>query len=231
MLLQIKKTACALAIITVSAGSALAADSVDLKVIGTISPAACTPTLTGGGVVDYGTINANTLSADAYNVLAAKQLDLSISCDAPAKVALKSINNRPNTVAGATEGTGSAAVSPVTLLGVSSLPVVGLGMAGEAKVGGYTLTLSDSLADGAATALLTQNSGATTWNSNTNQALFSDSAAVLTTWGAASTTTPVAFETLSGKLNVQAYLNKGSELDLTQTVHLDGMSTLELYYL
>ncbi|MCT4704952.1 DUF1120 domain-containing protein [Enterobacteriaceae bacterium H11S18] len=231
MFKQMQKTVCALAVLAVTATSAMAADSVDVKVTGTISPTACTPTLTSGGVVDYGTINANTLSADAYNVLASKQLDLSISCDAPAKVALKSINNRPNTVAGATEGAGGAAVAPVSLLNASNMPVVGLGMEGEAKIGGYTMTLSDSKVDGSEAALLTQNSGETTWNTSTNSALFSNSAAVLTSWGAASTTAPVAFETLNATLNVQAYLNKGSELDLTKEVTLDGMSTLELYYL
>ncbi|MCT4704953.1 DUF1120 domain-containing protein [Enterobacteriaceae bacterium H16N7] len=231
MLIRIEKNACTLTVIAFISFSAIATDSIELKVIGNISPSACIPTLTSGGVVDYGTINANTLSADSYNVLSSKQLDLSISCGAPAKVALKSINNRPNTVAGATEGAGGAASSPVNLLGNGRMPVVGLGMAGDAKIGGYTLTLSDSQADGESAELLTQTKGETTWISDTNQTLFSDSAEVLTTWGAVSTTVPFAFKTLSARLNVQAYLNKSSELDVTQPINLDGMSTLELYYL
>ncbi len=50
-------------------------------------------------------------------------------------------------------------------------------------------------------------------------------------WAATGTTTPVAFTNLSGKLGVQAYLNQRSAFDLTNTVQLDGLSTLELVYL
>ncbi|UXZ19937.1 DUF1120 domain-containing protein [Pseudomonas sp. YeP6b] len=44
-------SACALAVLATTSLSALA-DSVDVKVIGTITPASCKPTLAGGGVVD-----------------------------------------------------------------------------------------------------------------------------------------------------------------------------------
>ncbi|MGK8936242.1 hypothetical protein ACRS85_26935 [Pluralibacter gergoviae] len=42
---------------------------------------------------------------------------------------------------------------------------------------------------------------------------------------------PVAFKTLTGTLNVQAVINKGAELDLSKAVNLDGLSTIQLYYL
>ena len=48
---------------------------------------------------------------------------------------------------------------------------------------------------------------------------------------AAGDNTPLAFTTLSGTFQLQAAINKGSELDLTKAVHLDGQSTVELYYL
>ena len=47
----IKKTSCALAVLAATALSAHA-ESVDVRVIGTITPAACMPTLTGGGTTD-----------------------------------------------------------------------------------------------------------------------------------------------------------------------------------
>jgi len=68
--------------------SAIAADSVEVKVIGTIVPAACTPSIVGGATIDYGTIKSSTLTADNYTLLPVKHLDLAITCDAPAKVAL-----------------------------------------------------------------------------------------------------------------------------------------------
>ncbi len=45
--------------------SSAQAQSVTLSVKGTVSPGACTPTLTNGGVLDWGIIPANTLSNDA----------------------------------------------------------------------------------------------------------------------------------------------------------------------
>lgn len=53
-----------------SAFAAQAANDVTLKVVGTINPAACTPTLPDGGVVDYGTVlNQNIAPTGATNKL------------------------------------------------------------------------------------------------------------------------------------------------------------------
>lgn len=105
-----------------SASSSIAADSVDLKVIGTITPVACTPTLSGGGTVDYGTIKADTLKADDYTVLPMRTLDFSITCDGNAKVAVSAISGRPGTALGADEASNGAATVPagVTLFGLDS---------------------------------------------------------------------------------------------------------------
>lgn len=53
----------------------------------------------------------------------------------------------------------------------------------------------------------------------------------LYSWSKTGEVDPIAFTTLVGTLNVQAYINKSSELDLTKPVKLDGLSTLELVYL
>ena len=42
---------------------ALAASSTDLTVTGIITPNACTPTLSGGGIVDHGKFSAKDLNA------------------------------------------------------------------------------------------------------------------------------------------------------------------------
>lgn len=57
-----------------------------LKVKGTLTNAACTPTLSNGGTVDYGTINLGNLSATAVNQLGQKNIDLTINCTAATKV-------------------------------------------------------------------------------------------------------------------------------------------------
>ncbi|MNW06548.1 hypothetical protein D3C71_2029760 [compost metagenome] len=50
-------------------------------------------------------------------------------------------------------------------------------------------------------------------------------------WAATGTLTPVAFKTLATTLEVQAFINKASELDITKPIQLDGLATLELIYL
>ena len=97
---MIKHSVIALAVLATSATAALA-DSVDVRVIGTIVPAACTPTLSGGGTVDYGTIKAQSLNATGYTTLAEKQLDFAINCDSPTKVSIGGYNRRSRSFAGA----------------------------------------------------------------------------------------------------------------------------------
>ncbi|WP_237391099.1 DUF1120 domain-containing protein [Dryocola clanedunensis] len=232
---NMKKTLCALAMMAATA-SAFAADSVDVKVIGTISPAACAPTLGGGGTVDYGTIPANTLAADDYTVLSLKSMNLTITCDAPAKLAIHAVNGRPGTSAGVTEtGPMNSGYAPVDLFSNHLTPIVGLGTDGSANdIGGYGIQFTDGsvTADGNAVDVLYKSTaeGDNTFNSG-NAEFYSDKYDRLISWGATGTTTPVSFTTLSGTMEIQAYLNKASELDLTKEVQLDGLTTIELVYL
>ena len=54
--------ALATALLISASAAAMAASSVDLSVKGVITPNACTPSLSGGGVVDYGKISAKDLN-------------------------------------------------------------------------------------------------------------------------------------------------------------------------
>lgn len=229
MVNKMKINVCALAIMACAAHSVMAADSVDVKVIGTIAPAACTPVLSGGGVIDYGDIKANTLSATNYTLLDAKSVDLSISCDAPTSVAVKGIDGRNGSLAGATEGAGGGAASPVS--GISS-SVVGLGLADGAKIGGYGVAFISAQADGVAVSNLTRAQNASTWSvPSVVSGLYGTTQPIYATWGNSTTKTPVSFKNLSTSVVVRAYLNKSSELDLTKQIKLDGLSTIELVYL
>ncbi|AZE56917.1 Beta-fimbriae probable major subunit [Pseudomonas synxantha] len=207
--------------------------SVDVRVIGSITPAACTPTVGGGGTIDYGHIHPSTLSPTDYKVLPVMSTAFSITCDAPAKVAIVAKNGRMGSLAGAVEGVTGAAPSPVTLLGTAGLAVVGLGLDGSAKIGGYAIALKPSsvLADGVAVGGIQRNADWSTWDSTLIGSLYNNNIDRHSSWAATGTLDPIAFETLSGELTVQAYLNHASELDLTKPVVLDGLTTLELIYL
>ncbi len=58
-----------------------------LKVTGQLIVGGCTPELSDGGVVDYGTIRLATLSATDVNQLGTKDVSLSISCPSATKAA------------------------------------------------------------------------------------------------------------------------------------------------
>ncbi|MHA7845304.1 DUF1120 domain-containing protein [Serratia sp. D1N4] len=233
MLNHLQKTVCALAVLATTSLPALA-ESIDVRVIGTISPAACAPTLSGGGTIDYGTIKTSTLATDAFTLLPEKQLDFAINCDAPAKVAITAHSQR-----------GASAVNADGLLvemgGHSGLfgfaanfGVVGLGLDGAKGIGGYSVRLAAGTmnADGVAVDSIMANGNTTSWEAAPSGALFNTPTSLrYASWATKGTTTPIAFTTLAGKLGVQAYINKTSELDLTKPVVLDGLTTLELVYL
>ena len=235
--LFVKKTVLA-AMLAATAGQAMAVgDSVDIKVRGQFVPAACNLTVSGGGTVDYGTIKAETIAKDDFTMLDVKTLDLSIACEAATKLALYSTDARSDSkveLAGKTwkvKAKGGAFSE--------TLSVLGLGKAGDKNIGSWAMWMEpDTLkvdtkavdpisftgmpAAGNPNSWVKPSSGVT-WLSQTGDSYKS--------WATTGTLTPVAFKNLTGTLSVQAGINKGSELDLTKAVHLDGMATLQVFYL
>ena len=53
----------------------------------------------------------------------------------------------------------------------------------------------------------------------------------LNSWGVNAVVSPAVNEVFAGTLSVQALLNKGSALPLTESVPLDGSATLSIVYL
>lgn len=216
-----------------AAGQAMAAgDSIDIKVIGQIVPAACTASVTGGGTVDYGSMSTSTLAADDYTLLGVKTLDLSITCEAPAKIALKVQDMRTDSVVALTGKNWGMKAATVA----ASDKALGLGAQDGSNIGAWAMWMEPGTikADGKAvdsldtdgtptsTSTWTKAAGGATWLSVTN---------AYKSWGTTGTTTPVALTTLTGTLSVQAGINKSSALDLTKPVTLDGLATLQVYYL
>ncbi|WP_343550981.1 DUF1120 domain-containing protein [Pantoea sp.] len=236
MMKAMQKSACALAILATTTLPALA-DSVDFTVKGTITPSACVPTIAGGGAIDYGDIKAEKLSPDNYTVLDVKSVEFSINCDAPTKVAIKAINNRAGSNATGEEGIGGAAISPAGLRffgNQSSLPVTGLGLDGTTKIGGYATRFTlTAIADGVAATTLRSIDDKNTWLAQSvSQPLYGTDTLAHLSWTKTNAgTEPEALTTLSAEMDIQAYINKTSELDLSKPVELDGSTTIELVYL
>lgn len=228
-----KKTLLAVTLLACTTLPAMA-ESVDVSVVGTITPAACTPVLGGGGVIDYGVIPPASLSETDYTVLPERQIPISVTCDAPAKVALQAKSMRMGTTAGVTEGVTGSGASPVPIFSTANMHVVGLGLDGEAKIGGYGLRLvqGSATADNVAVDVIYQHTDmGDTWIKSTSGSMFNAAIQRNVSWATTGTLTPVAFEAMSGTIGVQAYINKASELDLSKPVALDGLTTIDLVYL
>ncbi|MGO3587274.1 MAG: DUF1120 domain-containing protein [Serratia liquefaciens] len=232
-------TACALAVLTIISLPSYAKD-IEVKVAGTITPSGCTPTLSGDGAIDYGVIKSDSLTLDAYTTLEQKDLVLTITCDAPVKLALEAKNGRPNTLAGvATEDAISgAALAPVgSLTGMFGVPeVVGLGLSNSARIGGYWIRASIMTADGtsAGVGTLKRDGSSGKWTNISNDSannLYSIGFKRQISWSRGAMREPEAFKNVTINLRVLTYINKASELDLTKPVILDGLTTLELVYL
>lgn len=118
-----------MAVLFALSNSVLAADPLDIKIKGTIMPTGCTPTLSNGGVIDYGDIPFASLSETKYTKLSVKDISLTVNCGAATKFAIEAKNGRPGTTAGTGEfGENSVGAAPILMHNSNTQnPVVGLG--------------------------------------------------------------------------------------------------------
>jgi hypothetical protein len=203
------------------AGDAGAAASVAMEVSASVTPAACTPMLSGGGVADYGVMTANILRPGQVTPLAAMSMVFSVNCDAAAKFSILIIDNR------------SASVVPGIVAAGSGNNALtddynfGLGSSVGRNIGGYAIrfTTGSYTADYQPVQLMSSIDGQSWANADTSAA----SKRLQYAWGTNATTQ--AYRTLSGSLSVQAYVNQAEYLPLSQDIVLDGSATLELHYL
>lgn len=198
---------------------ASAATTADLKLIGTIVPAACAPNFTGGSTIDYGNIPAGTLNATAQTTLPEKTTKLTVTCDAPVKFAFSFVDDRSATVV----------TSLTTIPGALNEAKMGLGAADNgAKIGAYSLEISNEAADTGTTRRLRSADAGATWVAFGGQLIptylygFGDSATAAA---------PSAHKSISVDVRVVAAVDKTSNLPITNQIKIDGLSTFEVKYL
>lgn len=190
-----------------------AASSVDLSVTGSITPSACTPSLSNGGVYDLGKIAAKDLNVDQPTQLTAHNLQLTITCDASTLVALKSSDNRAGS---------SFDSSPLRF---------GLGLVNDnEKLGSMSLNLDSIVADGAAMYPIgSVGSGSTEWAPASIM-----STTFLTSFTLSKNTpnlAPSPIQQLIADVLIEPRIAPANTLTLNTEVPIDGSATLELNYL
>ncbi|MGY2175524.1 DUF1120 domain-containing protein [Pseudomonas azotoformans] len=202
-------------IVFASVGQVMAASSVDLSVKGSITPAACTPILANGGLVDHGKISANDLNPSGVTVLPEATLQLSVNCEAPTLVAVKSKDNRAGTSA---EWEGA-------------LPNFGLGLAtGDVKIGWYTLKMTNATADDAPGVLIESVDGQA-WFGAPENTIWQPN--WLRTVNGAGGTDPVPQPLMSMKTDVviATMIRSRRDLPVSEEIPIDGSATLDVVYL
>lgn len=198
-----------------ASASAFATSSVDLSVNGMITPAACTPALSRGGVVEHGKISVQDLHPTGDTKLPEAILQLSVVCEASTLMAVKSTDNRPGT-------------SPEWDGG---LPNFGLGLAtGDKKIGWYSLATVNGLADDTPRGMIESADGRT-W-------LYAGEGTIwqpnwMRTFNAASDANPAPLPVQSFKADVviSTTLTSKQNLPITEDIIIDGSATLDVVYL
>ncbi len=211
--------------VVAAACSSALADSFDLAVKGTVKPAACTPVLTGGGSFDYGVIPLASLNPIALTLLEVKSDTLTITCDAAARVALKAADSRA--------GTGAFAGN-VAFFGANAgvTTQYGLGTASGKNIGAYAFRLKTGTfkADGAEVDSIYSSTSGASWSS-TNGLM--SHAGGYESWARKGMTNPIpiAAKVFTGVFELQAAIDRTSNLDMSKEVALDGLATVSLVYL
>ena len=203
--------AVASALLITGTAPAFAASTVDLTVKGIITPNACTPGLSGGGVIDHGKMSAKDLNTDRFTALPAASLQMTVTCDAPVLFAIKATDNR---------------------LGSGSGSDFGLGLInGTQKLGFYTLNLGSAtnppVADGEVVQSIASFDNGTTWERYNSF----EHGLMLSVATLADVSTPRPTQELVTEVNYNGFINRTDGLDLSNEVNIDGSATLEVLYL
>ncbi len=204
--------AVASALLITGTAPVFAASTVDLTVKGIITPNACTPVLSGGGVIDHGKISAKDLNTDKMTLLPKASLQMTVTCDAAALFALKATDNRA----------GSAAAGGYFGLGLIN---------GTQKLGTYNLNMGSStnppVADGEVVQSIASWDNGTTWEKYSSF----EPGALLSVATLADVSTPRPTQVLVTDINYAGYISRTDGLDLSNEVTIDGSATIEVMYL
>lgn len=197
------------------ASSVWAASNVDLTVKGLITPSACTPLLSGGGVVEHGKISAKDLHPSATTDLPPASLQLSVDCDAPTLVAVKSSDNRAGTAAG----------------WQGDMSNFGLGLAtGDKKIGWYTLKMTNTTADSVPRALIESVDGKV-WLDAPQGTIWQPTWMRTVNGSSNATPTPLPLTSLKTEVVVSTSLQSQRDLPISEEILIDGSATLDIVYL
>lgn len=188
--------------------SVFAASSQDLSVTGIITPASCTPVLSGGGVIDHGKLTAKDLHPDFPTSLQAGEMQLQVQCEGATFFTLTTVDNRA----------GSSAINPAHH---------GLGIINDdQKLGSVAFGVFDPVADSVPVQTILSRDNGASWRPSS----YLGHAALTSFAPPAGPYTPMALQTLNARLRAFTVIVPASDLTLLDEVPIDGQATLQLKY-
>lgn len=209
-------------LVALSCTSVYAEPTAVLKVTGTLTNASCTPELSNGGVIDYGTINLRDLSATEDNNLGDKTISLTITCPVNTKVAFTTQDDKSASNAGlAPTVNGSAKTDAYYQYGVGLTD-------GGVKIGDYGLWITGVTVDGASADAIISNNDLTSWAKGVE--MRSDGVSNITA-AATGTLQPLAFRAATFDMKANLVIEDTTTLAITDDTKLDGQTTFTLIYL
>lgn len=220
----------------VISAQAFAATDATLSVTGTVVPAACTPTLSNSGVVSFGSIAASSIraaqSGNTLVQLGAKDITLTISCDARTAVGFTARDNRSSSAVALSSESFIASVMSGENGAKNAMYGFGLGNASNnAKIGAYTLFVdaANVTADGvSASSIFSEDKQ--TWVKSTTATRLTNTGTLTATLSDTVNEAPVLFQEGVFPLKIAAALQTSSVLGFDE-INLDGSVTLSVVYL
>lgn len=224
--MEIKKTAlvagifCSLVSTTFMAH---AGTSTTLTLSGTVTPAACTIALSGGGTLTFDPVSIEALPSTGTYTMTPKTIDTTVDCqNTEQAVAISFVDNRKDSVA-----THSDELT-------DSNTAFGLGTNEDAlKIGSYGIKITKVTAEGAEGSLLssTGNTLASTWSSlSSDKFVNNGTAAQYITYTDTSGSAPVSKKNYTFTLEVTPSISSAMK-GITSTANLDGNTTINVDYM
>ncbi|WP_333496272.1 DUF1120 domain-containing protein [Kluyvera sp. CHPC 1.251] len=227
--------------------NASAGSDVTLKVIGSIVPGACVPTLPNGGTIDYGTLRNEAIAPTGVTnklvQLGQKSMTLTVTCDNEIAVAVTSSDNRSSSNVGLNST--NSYIEDGYDNGATDVHATsngfGLGTTtNSVNIGAYSIAFDTTAATADSTAvdvITTDDVNATTVTWAASNGAFCSltsgcgAAARALTVAEKGSLTPKAFKVLTAPMVISAAVQDNSVLGTDDTITLDGNATISLVYL
>lgn len=219
--------------LAMSVNTAMAAQSIDIKVTGKILPSSCTPAFpSGGGVADFGTMKVSSLNSTSVTPLAdMKEIPVTITCEEATRVAVKFTDSRD-------DSSPTESIKMGNGFAGSPNSVFGLGMYNDKKIGAYALALyrnqgENTNASGDPLYPLISIDGGKGWlvRGVDYMQINSDNSEIYAFTSDKASSAPSAESKINFKVAVSATINPTNDLNVTDEVTLDGLTNVELVYL